>query len=45
VDYAREVWADRETAARLERDPEHWAAGPPIAVAGFRIRTYRARRS
>jgi hypothetical protein len=45
VDYAREVWADRETAARLERDPEHWAAGRVIAVAGFRIRTYRARRS
>jgi hypothetical protein len=43
-DYLDEVWADRETAVRLERDPEHWLPGRAFAVAGFEIHSYRARR-
>ncbi|HUK62479.1 MAG TPA: hypothetical protein VLV15_04070, partial [Dongiaceae bacterium] len=43
-DYRGETWADHETAARLERDPGHWAPGPRMRVAGFEIRSFRARR-
>jgi hypothetical protein len=43
-DYTREVWADRETAARLARDPGHWIPVRSLAVAGFEICSYRARR-
>jgi hypothetical protein len=43
-DYRRETWADRVTAARLGADPVHWLPGRALSIAGFEIRTYRARR-